>query len=124
MGFSNGGQIVISQQVGAKSEKISRTIGTMLTTELILAVIAGFIGIGLHAPILELMNTPSAAWQEAVHYLIICSCGMIFIYGYNALCAILRGMGESKLPMVFIAIASVVNVILDLLFVGDRKSVV
>lgn len=118
MGFSNGGQIVISQQVGAKSEKISRTIGTMLTTELILAIIAGFIGIALHVPILELMNTPSAAWQEAVHYLIICSCGMIFIYGYNALCAILRGMGESKLPMVFIAIASLVNVVLDLLFVG------
>lgn len=118
MGFSNGGQIVISQQVGAKSEKISRTIGTMLTTELILAILAGFIGIALHAPILELMNTPSAAWQEAVHYLIICSCGMIFIYGYNALCAILRGMGESKLPMVFIGIASLVNVALDLLFVG------
>ncbi len=118
MGFSNGGQVVISQQVGAKSEKISRTIGTMLTTELILAIVAGFIGIALHTPILELMNTPSAAWQEAVHYLIICSCGMIFIYGYNALCAILRGMGESKLPMVFIAIASLVNVVLDLLFVG------
>lgn len=118
MGFSNGGQIVISQQVGAKSENISRTIGTMLTTELLLAIIAGFIGVVLHTPILELMNTPSAAWQEAVHYLIICSCGMIFIYGYNALCAILRGMGESKLPMVFIAIASLVNVVLDLLFVG------
>lgn len=43
---------------------------------------------------------------------------MVFIYGYNALCAILRGMGESKLPMLFIAVASLVNVVLDLVFVG------
>ena len=118
MGFSNGAQVVISQQVGMKSKKISKTIGTLLTTELLLAVIVGAIGIVFHQGILGLMNTPSAAWQEAVGYLVICSCGMIFIYGYNALCAVLRGMGESKLPMVFIAVASLVNVVLDLVFVG------
>lgn len=118
MGFSNSGQIVISQQVGLKSNRISRTIGTLLTTELILAIIAGFIGIFFHSSILRLMNTPEAAWDEAVRYLVICSSGMIFIYGYNALCAVLRGMGESRLPMIFIAIASVINVVLDLIFVG------
>ena len=75
----------------------------LLLLLLLLAVIVGAIGIVFHQGILGLMNTPSAAWEEAVGYLVICSCGMIFIYGYNALCAILRGMGESKLPMVFIA---------------------
>ena len=118
MGFSNGAQVVISQQVGLKSKKISKTIGTLLTTELILAIIVGAIGVVFHQGILGLMNTPSAAWDEAVGYLVICSFGMIFIYGYNALCAVLRGMGESKLPMVFIAVASLVNVVLDLVFVG------
>ena len=118
MGFSNGAQVVVSQQVGMKSKKISKTIGTLLTTELLLAIIVGAIGIVFHQGILGLMNTPSAAWEEAVGYLVICSCGMIFIYGYNALCAVLRGMGESKLPMVFIAVASLVNVVLDLVFVG------
>lgn len=118
MGFSNGAQVVISQQVGMKSKKISKTIGTLLTAELILAVIVGLIGIVFHKGILQLMNTPAAAWDESVAYLVICSMGMIFIYGYNALCAVLRGMGESKLPMVFIAVATVVNVVLDLLFVG------
>ncbi len=118
MGFSNGGQVVISQQVGVGSERISKTIGTLLSTELILAVIVGVIGIVFHNPILHMMNTPSAAYAQAVQYLVICSCGMIFIYGYNALCAILRGMGESRLPLVFIAIASLVNVALDLIFVG------
>ena len=118
MGFANGGQIVISQQVGQKSTRISKTVGTMLTTELLLAVVAGFIGIVFYNPILTLMNTPDAAWDQAVQYMGICSTGMIFIYGYNALCAILRGMGESRLPMVFVGIASIVNILLDLLFVG------
>ena len=118
MGFSNGAQVVISQQVGMKSKKISKTIGTLLTTELLLAVVVGAIGIVFHRGILGVMNTPKAAWDEAVGYLVICSCGMIFIYGYNALCAVLRGMGESKLPIVFIAVASLVNVALDLIFVG------
>ena len=118
MGFSNGAQVVISQQVGMKSKKISRTIGTLLTTELLLAVLVGAVGVVFHGGILELMNTPQAAWDEAVGYLVICSCGMVFIYGYNALCAILRGMGESKLPMLFIAVASLVNVVLDRVFVG------
>lgn len=117
-GFSSGGQVVISQQVGAGSQKISRTIGTLLSLELILGVVSTLIGIGFYRPILSAMNTSEAAWSEAVHYHIICCFGMIFIYGYNALCAILRGMGESKLPMVFVAISSVVNVFLDLLFVG------
>ncbi len=118
MGFSNGAQVVISQQVGMKSKKISCTIGTLLTTELLLAVLVGAVGVVFHGGILELMNTPQTAWDEAVGYLVICSCGMVFIYGYNALCAILRGMGESRLPMLFIAVASLVNVVLDLVFVG------
>ena len=79
MGFSNGAQVVISQQVGLKSKKISKTIGTLLTTELILAVIVGAIGVIFHQGILGLMNTPAAAWDEAVGYLVICSCGMIYI---------------------------------------------
>ncbi len=118
MGFASGGQVVISQQVGLKSRRISRTIGTLLTTEIILAIVCMIIGILFYNPILSAMNTSKGAWDEAVRYHIICCCGMVFIYGYNALCSILRGMGESKLPMVFVAISSVVNVVLDLLFVG------
>ena len=118
MGFALGGQIVISQQVGLQSKNISKTIGTLLTTELILAILVGIFGVVCHSPLLRLMNTPEESMADAAAYLVICSLGMIFIYGYNALCSVLRGMGESKLPMIFIAIASVVNVVLDLLFVA------
>ena len=118
MGFSFGAQILLSQQVGAKDHDLQPTIGTLFTTELIASVIFGILGILLSNQLLGVMNTPEAAWADAKQYTIICCCGMVFIYGYNAVCAILRGMGESKLPMIFIAIASIVNLVLDLVFVA------
>lgn len=117
MGFSYGAQVLLSQQVGAKDKDLQPTIGTLLTSEVILAVIFGILGIICCNPMLSVMNTPEVAWADARGYTIICCCGMIFIYGYNAVCGVLRGMGESKLPMVFIAVASVVNLILDIVFV-------
>ena len=84
MGLGNGGQIVISQQVGMKSEKIAKTVGTMITMEFLAALVIGAIGIVFHNPILDLLNTPPEATSNAVSYLLICSSGMIFIYEYNA----------------------------------------
>lgn len=118
MGFSFGAQVLISQQVGAQDHSLQPTIGTLFTTELIAAVVFGILGIVFCPQLLALMNTPEAAYADAHAYGVICCCGMIFIYGYNAVCGILRGMGESKLPMIFIAIAAVVNLVLDLIFVA------
>ena len=121
MGFSYGAQVLISQQIGAKDKDLQPTIGTLLTSEVILALVFGLLGIFFCNPMLGIMNTPEAAMADARGYTIICCCGMLFIYGYNAVCGILRGMGESKLPMVFIAIASVVNLVLDIVFVWGLK---
>lgn len=118
MGFSFGAQVLLSQQVGAKDKDLQPTIGTLFSMEFMLSVVFGILGIVFAPALLGLMNTPEAAWDEAMDYTIICCCGMVFIYGYNAVCGILRGMGESKLPMIFIAIASVVNLVLDLVFVA------
>ena len=118
MAFSFGGQILISQQVGAKDDTFQPTIGTLFTSEAILAIVFGILGILLREPLISMLNTPEEAWQDSIDYLVICCTGMLFIYGYNAVCSILRGMGESRLPMIFIAIASVVNLILDLVFVS------
>ena len=118
MGFSVGAQVLLSQQVGAKDRDLQPTIGTLMTMELITALLLTVLGIVLCPQLLHLMNTPEAALKDAWGYTVICCCGMIFIYGYNAVCGILRGMGESKLPMIFIAIASLVNLVLDLIFVA------
>lgn len=119
MGFASAARIIISQFVGSKDhDGISATIGTQFTLLGILAVFICVIGILLRHPILSIMNTPAEAYSQAVDYLVICLIGLIFTYGYNAVSSVLIGMGESKLPFVFIAIASVANVVLDLLFVA------
>ena len=68
------------------------------------------------------MNTPAEAYEGAVAYSTICMAGLIFIYGYNATSAIMRGMGDSKHPFVFIGVAAGLNVILDIVFVVFMKT--
>ena len=121
VGFGFGAQVLLSQQVGARDKDLQPTIGTLFTLELIGAVVFGLLGILCCPLMLGIMNTPEEAVPDCRAYTIICCAGMIFIYGYNAVCGILRGMGESRLPTIFIAIASVVNLLLDLLFVAVLK---
>ena len=119
LGFGSAGQIILSQQVGANDRnRIKNTIGTLFTLELAAAILFGLLGILFRSPLMQLMNTPDEALADATVYLVICCAGMISIYGYNAVCSILRGLGESRLPLVFIGIAAVINVILDLILVG------
>lgn len=118
MGFSNAGQVIIAQYIGAKQpEKIGKFVGTMMTF-LTGCAIVGSVGVMLfRGPILSVMNTPAESWDYAYDYITICTVGLVFVYGYNIVSAVLRGYGDSKHPFVFISIASVLNVILDLLFV-------
>lgn len=119
IGFTAGGQIIISQQVGAGNHQaLNRTIGTIFTVVGCFAILFSVLGIALHGPLLRLLNTPAEAMEEAKSYVIICSSGMFFVYGYNTVSAILQGMGDSKRPFIFIAIAAILNVVLDLIFVG------
>ena len=112
MGFSVGAQVLLSQQVGARDRDLQPTIGTLFTMEIIAAILCGVLGVVFCPQMLNLLNTPPEAYADTYAYTVICCCGMLFIYGYNAVCGILRGMGESKLPMIFIAVASVVNLLL------------
>ncbi len=119
IGFSTAGQVMVGQYVGMKDAKgIERTVGTLFTLLLSGALLLGIGGIALTRPILRLMNTPSDAFDGALSYMRICCAGMIFIFGYNTVSAVLRGMGESTRPFLFVAIAAVVNLVLDLVFVA------
>ena len=119
MGFSNAGQVILSQYIGAGNrDRIRGTIGTMFTVTFISAVgltIVCYLGLDafLHA-----MNTPAECFDYARQYGLTCVLGLVFIYGYNLVSAILRGMGDSKHPFIFIAVATVVNLVLDLVFVA------
>ena len=118
VGFAAAGQVYISQLVGAEEhEKANRTIGTMLTLMMGGSVIIGIIGIIFAEPFLTIMHCPEEAFSQAKDYMIITCAGAPFVFGYSAVCGILRGMGESRRPLVFVTIAAISNVIMDLIFV-------
>ncbi len=118
MGFSSAGQVLIAKYIGMKQQdKIGRFVGTMSGFLLLASIIISTVALIFQDNILHLMNTPIEAYQGAADYSTICMAGLVFIYGYNIVSAILRGMGDSKHPFIFIGIAAVLNVALDVLFV-------
>ena len=118
MGFSNAGQVIISQYIGAgQRKKVGGFVGTMFTFLTACAVVLSVVCLLFREGILTLMNTPAAAWNEALNYSTVCIAGLVFIYGYNMVSAVLRGMGDSKHPFIFIAMAAVINIVLDIAFV-------
>ncbi len=119
MGFSNAGQVILSQYIGAgQHDRVKGTIGTMFTVTFLMAVLLSvFCSIFLD-DFLRLMNTPKECFDLARDYSFVCILGLVFIYGYNLVSAVLRGMGDSKHPLMFIAVATIVNLVLDLVFVA------
>jgi len=119
LGFANAGQVLISQALGAgKKQELNRIIGTLFSVILMLGVILSVVTVALKSPILGWLHMPEESWGMAEDYLLICGAGLIFTAGYNMVSAVLRGMGDSKRPFLFIGIATAVNLVLDLLFTG------
>lgn len=118
MGFSGAGQVIIAQLLGAgKNRELGRFIGNMTTFLFCGGIFLSVVCLGLREEILQLMNTPPEAFDEALEYATVTMSGLVFIYGYNAVSAILRGLGDSKHPFIFISVAVVLNVLLDVVFV-------
>ena len=119
IGFGNAGQILIARFVGQKRpDDIRKMIGTMFTLLLAASLVISVACIAFQNGILNLLNTPAESYADALSYTVTCACGLFFIYGYNIVSAILRGMGDSKRPFVFIGIAAVLNTVLDITFVA------
>lgn len=118
IGFSNAGQVLIAQSKGASNyKKLEKIIGTLFILEIVLALSIGAICIIFSSQLLTLLGTPEEAFVQARYYLIICGIGMIPTGLYNMFSAALRGMGDSKHPLIFVIIATVINLILDILFI-------
>ena len=119
VGLAMGSTVTIAQAIGARDKKsASRTIGN--TVALFMAVAVGLMVILLLLvhPIVSVMSTPLEAVTGTVAYLTVCFIGIPCITAYNIISSIFRGIGDSKSPMYFIAIACVVNIGLDYLFMG------
>lgn len=119
MGIAVGGQIYVAQTVGSgKLDELGRIVGNSLT----LCVLTSFllmIAIPLARPILVLINTPEDILPITINYLVICTAGNLTVALYNSLCGILRGMGDSTHPTMFVAVSTLVNIVLDYLFVAQ-----
>lgn len=119
LGFANGGQVLIAQALGAdKKKEMNHIIGTLFTLLTVLSIILSALLLVLRPLLMEWMNIPAESYEMASDYLIICVAGLFFTAGYNMVSAVLRGMGDSKRPFLFIGIATIVNLGLDLLFTG------
>lgn len=119
VGLAMGSTVAIGQAVGGRDRKKTAVcVGNTVTLFMSLSLVLTAVLLLLVRPIVRLISTPQGAVAGAVAYLSVCFAGIPFIVAYNILSSIFRGMGDSKSPMYFIAIACVVNIALDYLFMG------
>ena len=118
IGISTGGTIVISQYFGAKKmDMVRRAIDTLYIFIFVASLLIMFLGIYFGRTIFELTRLPEDVIPQATIYLNTFLSGTILLFGFNATSAILRGLGDSKTPLVFLAIATVLNIFFDILFI-------
>lgn len=118
IGFSMAGQIYVAQLVGqGRLADLNRSIGTLFSFLTLLGVLITVLGLCFAQEFLTLMQVPAESFSDARAYLMICTSGIVFSFGYNMISAVMRGLGDSLRPLLFIGIASAVNLVLDLLFI-------
>ncbi|MCQ2405779.1 MAG: MATE family efflux transporter [Oscillospiraceae bacterium] len=118
-GFTNAGQVIISQHIGAGSnERIGKVFGNLFTFCMICAVAFTIFPILFVDRFIAFLNVPPEAAEYCRTYAVIYFLGHVPVFGYNCIASILRGLGNSKAPLIFVAVAASVNIVLDLLFVA------
>jgi putative MATE family efflux protein len=119
IGMCIGGSVLAAQYKGARDrDGLNRTIGTLFSLSLLAAAIITAAGLAFSEEIFLVLRVPLAALPHATAYMRILCAGTVFVVGYNTVCAVLRGLGDARSPLVFVAIATVINVALDFLLVG------
>lgn len=122
VGLAMGTTVIVGRAVGGGDEKeVRKGIGNTASLFLIVSLLLMVILLCFVKPIVTVMSTPKEAVAGTLDYLRICFIGIPFITAYNIISAVFRGMGDSKSPMYFIAVACVFNIGLDYLFIGIMK---
>lgn len=117
-GMSAGIGVIVAQYIGAKDEKnVQKTIANAIYVISAISILMSICGVIFARPILVLLDTPEKILNDAVLYMQVTCAGIIAVAAYNGISAILRALGDSKTPLIFLIVASVINVGLDLLFV-------
>ena len=119
MGLSTGAGIIISQYFGAKDEKnVQIAVNTTIGLTFVMSVICTVCALGFRTQMLKLMNTPAEVFVQADAYLRIYFLGVTGLLFYNMGAGILRAVGDSRRPLYFLIFSTVLNIVLDLIFVA------
>ena len=119
IGMTMGGAVLIAQYKGANDKKgQAETFQTLAVLSLVSALLVTVIGLAFYQPLFQVLNVPADAYQDACDYMKIICWGTVFVFGYNAVCSVLKGLGDSKSPLYFVGIATIINIVLDILLVG------
>ncbi len=114
-----GRTVLAAQYKGANDEQGQKeTIGTLFSLSFIASIIVTIAGLLVYSPLFSLLQVPAEAMEDACAYMQVICVGTIFVFGYNAVCSLMKGFGDSKSPLYFVTIAAVINVFFDFLFVG------
>ena len=118
VGFSMGGSVLIGNCVGAKNEREkNKAIGNFFTISVIIAFVVSIALFLLLSGILYIIKTPAQALDRTRIYLLVCFAGVPFITLYNTTSGLFRGIGDSKTPLIFVAISAFINMVLDVIFI-------
>ena len=118
-GMFSGVGVIISRYFGANDEKkIKKAVGTAVSFGLISGTILTIVGTLLTPTLLRLMGTPDNVFQDSSIYIRTYFTGILFVVMYNTACGIFQAVGDSKRPLYYLVISAVINVVLDILFVG------
>ena len=119
MGISVGASIMVSQYYGAgERDNLSETVGTTITATLVSSIFIMVLGPLITRPVMALLDTPADIYEMSCTYLVILFAGIIGCAYYNIISGILRGLGDSIMPLIFLIVACVLNIILDIWFVA------
>ena len=122
MGISVGASIMVSQYFGAKEkEKLSATMGTTITATFVTSLVIMVVGPLITHPIMTALETPDDIYEASCIYMIIIFLGFMGSGFYNIISGVLRGLGDSIMPLVFLLVACGLNIVLDILFVAGFK---
>ncbi len=117
-GLAAGIGIIVSQYFGAKDEeKVKKAIATSIYVILVTSIIMGILMIVTARSVMQLLDTPFEIIEDSVLYMQIVGAGMVAVGAYNGVAAILRALGDSKTPLIFLVVGCAINIILDLIFV-------
>lgn len=118
VGFTSGFSVILARFFGANDEyNMKRSVSLIYTLTVLIAILLSVGSVLILPTILKLLHTPKAIFQQTYTYLIIILASAIITIFYNMLSALLRAIGNSKIPLYFLIVSSFVNVVLDILFV-------